>query len=101
MPSCLARAVAQFEHEARVVPLAAQDLIGPQLHGGVGRELVAPGGVERGRRATVVAEQAADAVGVAVALASRVYDQRPLPGAAEHQRSAQAGGTRVDDDAVP
>jgi hypothetical protein len=36
-----------------------------------------------------VAEQPADAVCVAVALASRVDNQRPLPGAAEHQRSAQ------------
>jgi hypothetical protein len=30
-----------------------------------------------------------------------VDDERPLPGAAEHQRSAQPGGIRADDDAVP
>jgi hypothetical protein len=40
-------------------------------------------------------------VGAEVALASRVDDQRPLPGAAEHQSGAQAGGSRADDDAVP
>jgi hypothetical protein len=48
-----------------------------------------------------VAEQAADAVGVAFALPSRVDHERLLPSATEHQRGAQAGGTRADDDAVP
>jgi hypothetical protein len=100
-PRHLARAAGQLEQEARVVLLAAQDLAGPQLHGRVGRELVSPGGVELGRRASVVAEQAADARGVAVALASRIDDERPPSRAAEHQRSAQAGGPGSDDDAVP
>ena len=58
------------------------------------RELGAPGGVEAGRRAAVLAEQAADAVGDEVALAARVDDQRPPAGAAEHERGAQPGGAR-------
>jgi hypothetical protein len=48
-----------------------------------------------------VAEQAADPVRDAVALAFCVDDERPPPCAPEHQAGAQAGGTRSDDDAIP
>lgn len=100
-PRTLARAGGELEHEAPVAALAAHDLTRMQLDGGIARQLVAPGGVERGRWPAIVAEQPADAVGDAVALASGVDHERPLPRAAEHQRSAQAGGTGTDDDAIP
>ena len=51
--SALARTVGQLEHELRVVALAAHDRPGSQLHGRVARELLAPSGVELGRRAGV------------------------------------------------
>ena len=84
-----------------VVALAADDLAGAHLDRGVGGELGAARGVEVGGRPAVVAEQAADAVGGAVALAAGVDDERAPAGAAEHERGAQPGGAAADDDAVP
>jgi hypothetical protein len=80
---------------------AADDLSGEQLDGRVGRQLVASCRVEVGRRARVLAEQAADPVRGEVALAAGVDDERPPACAAEHQRGAQAGGAGTDDDAIP
>ena len=84
------RAVGELEHETVLTRLTAPPT-SPECesHGRVGGELVASSGIAtRPGRATVVTEQAADAMGGEVALAFRVDDERPLPGAAEHQRSA-------------
>ena len=100
-PGRLPAAVREVEHEARLGPGAGDDLALAHLDGRVGRELGPPGGVQVGGRPAVVAQQAADAVGDAVARATRVDDEGPAPGPAEDQRGAEARGAAADDDAVP
>ena len=66
----------------RLAPSAADDLAGTHLHGRIRRELRAAASVEVGRGPTVVTEQAADAVGDAIALPSGIDHQRPPAGPA-------------------
>src|SRR6185503_7065781 len=77
------------------------DFAGPVLDARVLRELLAPVRVEVLRRAAVLAEQAADAVGEAVARLALVDDQRASAGPAEHEGRAEARGAAANDDAIP
>jgi hypothetical protein len=64
-----------------------------------GRQLIAAGQAQVGRRHGL-REQPADALGGRVGRAARVDDQHALSRAAEHERSAQAGGPSADDHRV-
>ena len=96
-----AGAVGQVEHEPRLAAAAVHHLAGAHLDARVAGQLGAAIRVEVGRRPAVVAEEAADAVGHAVALPAGVEHQRAAARPAEHQGGAEAGGPTADDDAVP
>jgi hypothetical protein len=64
-------------------------------------ELLAAVGVEVVRRAAVLPEQAADAVGEAVARLALVDDQCAPARAAQDERCAQPRGPAADHDAIP
>ncbi len=100
-PGPLAGAVVELEVEGAASVDGADDVSATHLDAGVGGELVTPGPVQRFGRATVVAEQTADALCHAVALLAGVHEQRATPRPAEDQRRAEAGGAAADDDAVP
>ncbi|MCV7069039.1 hypothetical protein H7H51_30975 [Mycolicibacterium farcinogenes] len=97
-PGTLAGAVGQVEHETG---LTAHDVTGAHLHSRVGRQFVATRGVEVGGRPAVAAQQAADPGRGQIARLSRIDQQHSAPGATQHQRCTQPGGSPTDDDAIP
>src|ERR1700752_2573246 len=93
--------VGQFQFEHIAGTLARHHLNGPYFDGRVGGNLPPPGLVQLARRAAVVTQQPADAVGGQGALLTRVAQQPSPPRPAQYQTRAQARGSATDDDAVP
>src|SRR5688572_1006676 len=82
-PRRLERPVIELELEGAATGGSDDDLP-TDLNAWVGGEFLTSGSAQLVRRATVVAEQAADPVGREVALLSRVHDERASPSPAEY-----------------
>jgi hypothetical protein len=92
-PRGRATAVGQLKTKTVVAALAPEHVGVEQLHARVSGELFTLGGVNGGRRSTVLAEETADALGCHVALGTGIDDERPLTGSSQHERGAEPGGS--------